>query len=114
MKIRTGFVSNSSTSSFCLFGICVDRTEAVKVAKSFDSDINEKDSYEVGEIIGTKLKLQYDNGPYDNDCVYLGRAPEDLKDDETGAQFKQSVKDALVKYFPDASYSWHLEAWSDG
>jgi hypothetical protein len=116
MKIRNGFVSNSSTSSFCLFGICVDREEALKVAKLLDPTMesSDDDRYEAGEIVGDKLNLECSTGPYDDGNLYIGRAPETLKDDETGAQFKQSVKDKLIKYFPKAKYSWFLEAWRDG
>jgi len=114
MKIRNGFVSNSSTSSFCLFGICVDRNDAVKAAKLLDPEFDVEDSYDAGEVIAEKLHLTYSNGPPESDYVYIGRTAFDLKDDETGAQFKQSVRSALSSYFPDEDYSWYSEGWYDG
>ena len=43
MKIRQGFVSNSSSSSFCIYGICVDTLATPKICKALmekDEDIN--------------------------------------------------------------------------
>lgn len=33
MKIRTGYVSNSSSSSFCIMGIAIEKCEVREIAK---------------------------------------------------------------------------------
>lgn len=114
MKIRNGFVSNSSTSSFCLFGAYIEEDEAIRVAKLLDSKFDANNVCEAGELIGTKLKLAYSNGPDGDYGLYIGRSPESLKDDETGAQFKQSVKTILAQYFPEVEYGWYTEGWYNG
>ena len=111
MKIRNGFVSNSSTSSFCLFGACIENEKARDVLRQIDPECDE---FDCAEVIAEALKLDYSSGPPESYYIYLGRDPASLTDSETGAQFKQSVKDALSKYFPDAELSWHCEGWYDG
>ena len=116
MKIRMGFVSNSSTSSFCLYGICVDREKFIEITKQIAPELTRQidiDAGEAVEIVGDKLNLQYSLGPYDDDMAYIGLGPEDMKDDETVAQFKESVKSRLEKYFPNENHSWMLKAWHD-
>lgn len=98
MKIRNGFVSNSSTSSFCIFGIYLDKYEG--------------DEYEL-EKKARELGLEMEYPPYGNPAI--GRSFSSIKDDETGAQFKQSVRDNLAKLgLPTDKVSLCEEAWYDG
>ena len=51
MKIRTGFVSNSSSSSFCIFGFHLKKTSE-EIAKLFNIELeHDNDVYELMEII---------------------------------------------------------------
>lgn len=83
MKIRTGFVSNSSTSSFIVWGTYVSNEETAELG---DSDFIDK-IYEAG------LKYGYDN---EGDRM-VGLSPADMKDDQTLLEFKQSIVDTLKK-----------------
>jgi hypothetical protein len=85
MKIRTGFVSNSSTSSFCLYGAYVS-PKLIKRPENTD----EEDWYpEYGaEKIGLKCHYCYDD-------FVMGLSPSRLRDDETGAQFKARINDLI-------------------
>ena len=73
MKIRLNFVSNSSSTSFCLYG------------KRFDDD-----SILENIDLGDELKLEYSCNSYD-DSITIGLPPKEIKNDETGLQFKQRV-----------------------
>lgn len=104
MKVRNGFVSNSSSSSFCLFGIEAPSGE------DYDS-LEEK-------IDKSKMKLEFHSGisDYSDDSYFIGLTPTAMKDDETLLQFKQRIVDALiaggieattkdVKFYSDAGYN---------
>lgn len=129
MKIRSGFVSNSSSSSFAIsmYGIEVDSKNVKKIMKQYIeknykkdlekiTDEDEKEEfykeYEY-EIDGTKLKDIFDDIDNDDIVVYCsslgdsysdkafwcGRDFSSMKDDETGKQFKESTQKVIKELF---------------
>jgi hypothetical protein len=112
MKIRDGFVSNSSTTSFCIYGAYFYTEEAQK----FYPELTEDD--DVDGFLDDKLynvdELELIGDPYD-DGYWVGISWPNIKDDETGAQFKQRVKETLEKNgIKDVELGTHEEAWRDG
>lgn len=117
MKIKLDFVTNSSTTSFVMYGVEIS-TEAILsdliisltlsymlendqsfpsnyTSKDLRKDVEEEGEYEYIEMALTALGLEL-IGDYENGCFYIGISPCDIGDDETGARFKQRVKDKLV------------------
>ena len=75
MKLRNGFVSNSSSSSFMIMGKWID-----------DSPENTDELEEKG--------IYFYEADEDGPCIGVGF---DIKDDETWGQFKARVADCLTK-----------------
>ena len=96
MKIRQGFVSNSSSSSFCIYGCCIEENDI----DAIDEKLKEKNIYIV-------------YGPYDS--VYIGREFTSIKDDETGKQFKENVEKEIEEVLGEKrKCSTFEEGWYDG
>ena len=74
MKIRNGFVSNSSSSSFCILGISVDDATYDKVQES--------------DKCGIITECGINEG---DDSKYIGLNPESMKEEETLSQFKDRI-----------------------
>ena len=138
MKIRSGFVSNSSTSSFCIYGVALEANifelvrdeyleafkkkameyDGVEDEEEFDlEDAFDASNYEAMEalckITGTH-NLEW-HSPDGYDCLYIGRAWSNVEDDQTGAQFKQEVRDSIKKILKveDSDFGTHEEAYAD-
>ena len=105
MKIRQGFVSNSSSQSFCIYGAApsfedmemflpeeIDKTDE---NWKYEIDWNEHEG-KICEVFGKEFSFYFD---YECDDFYIGRSLETLKDDETGKQFRESVEKKCEEVF---------------
>ena len=97
MKIRQGFVSNSSTTSFCIYGAMIPSSKI-------------KDMWSLAEEVGLECFC-----PEYNDGYCVGISWSSVGDDETGRQFKDRVE-ALVEKLVGKKVlcQTHEEAWRDG
>ena len=104
MKTRIGFVSNSSTTSFCIYGI---RTEDEKI-----KEIIENIDYLKLREFGISTYSHYDEG-----ATFIGRSFHAIRDDETGLEFKNNTKlilKELLKENVDDQCFIYQEGWYDG
>lgn len=103
MKVRFGFVSNSSSSSFCVYGTYIDENVYYEKYEEFKDIMNEN-------------YIETHGNPYDYDnTTMVGRAYSTLKDDETGGEFKRKTEEAMKKIFgDDIKLSYHEAGWYDG
>ena len=90
MKVKCDFVTNSSSTSFCLWG----------TSKGMDTflsanGINEEDyRYKCIDDILEKTDLDY-HIDSESDIIYIGISPERMEENETLHQFKEKVQRML-------------------
>jgi len=109
MKLRTGFVSNSSSQSFCIHGEQIDANSILEaLGKSEDDDV--RDALEEA-LKGTQLEYY----SIDDSDIYIGRPFTTIKGNETGKQFRDSAKEDLKKVFPKMKITTSdmEEGWTD-
>lgn len=128
MKYRVGFVSNSSSCSFQIYGICSSSLEDILLPEMVDAIKNELlkggtedeyQDYEFTDLFETyleksKLDLEFTTGQ-DAEYKYIGSAFP--KDDETPVQWRARIKADLAKIVKPEhckDLSWHEESWYDG
>lgn len=121
MKIRNGFVSNSSSSSFCIYGTYIQDPSLLtaefreKLMKELGKDSWEQveedcDSYEMRDTISDLLGMSFYG--YEHNCI--GLEPDAIGDDETGRQFKNRVQDVIRSAFDcEFGFGWHEECYYD-
>jgi hypothetical protein len=131
MKIRNGFVSNSSSSSFLIYGTPIE-TEKVKEAlledwktlgesvnlsgdftkEDVEDAVDDYSLWDFEEQLNKKFPGLNIHGA--DDFMYLGLSWDDVRDDETGLEFKTRIEEAVAKIDPKAKCGTHSEAWYDG
>jgi hypothetical protein len=94
MKIRMGFVSNSSSCSFLIYGVMIANSKCTSALQDWCDDNDYTCS-----------------NPFDDE-YYIGKSWDSISDDETGKQFKEKVEAAL-KTQGLAGFSTHEQAWTD-
>jgi len=139
MKIRNGFVSNSSSSSFCIYGIVKEDDEIEDILKAkgvteeelsdgareymddWSFKWNLKDRGLSEEEIQKKcderpmIKDMEMYNPYDGDCgTFIGQSWSSIDDNETGSEFKARIEKELKAFFgDDIECGTHQEEWHD-
>jgi hypothetical protein len=131
MKIRSGFVSNSSSSSFLIYGTTLDAGEVSTIVKKMCDegkckdyegklvqfeDIDGEELYSLVEYL--KLPKGIDvHSPSYSDVVYVGASWDTVKDDETGKEFKNRVFETLKEAglnIKKNELDTLAESWYDG
>ena len=106
MKVRLGFVSNSSSSSFCLLGIYLPE------------NFSEDDFYDILDNKAFQTILYIENGIYNYyDQKIIGVTPDRMKEDETLAQFKERICQEFKKFGLDVKSSelgWFIDGGYNG
>jgi len=95
MKIRSGFVSNSSSCSFCIMGEWLEE---------FNEELESK-AYKLGLDIYS---------PPEMDGVYIGLDISKMGGDETKNQFSERAKKLFDELGIESNPSILSNAWYDG
>jgi hypothetical protein len=134
MKTRTGFVSNSSSCSFQIYGVYYNHAEEILLPEMVEVIKNQllvdcdPEDYEEDDLADrfdelfeeyisrSKLDLSIETGQ-DSENKYIGsHFPEE---DETPRQWKVRLSTELAKilkpkFAKGDALSWHEEAWYNG
>lgn len=92
MKIRTGFVSNSSSSSFCMCGITIDDGIEKEYINCDDDDFDQDIFYNLED--SDDLLVYHPEGFY---AWYIGKSLSSMDDNQTLKEFKKEVYNLLIK-----------------
>jgi hypothetical protein len=111
MKIRNGFVSNSSTSSFLIYGINISENE---VKEALPDLIDVRD--EVEELFKNKDIEVRSPYSYDDGMLYIGRSWSHVGMDQTGQEFIDDIENIIKETLGDKiklGFGTFEEAWRD-
>lgn len=109
MKIRQGFVSNSSSSSFYICGTKVDKSEFPQLLEKLTGEpyvvpvYKDKldELYGEQDLVNKLKKLVYNTKKlsflWSDSGYYIGRHVQDMPEDETKKSFRESIQ----KYYEE-------------
>ena len=113
MKIRVGFVSNSSSSSFCLFGVTITKDE---IKDYFNIKPNKYGNYDLSSFF--EKDIDYYDFSDDFDTFYIGKEISLCPDNVTMGDFKKQVMDEInskvLKPFDARTFGIMSHSWYDG
>lgn len=93
MKIRLGFVSNSSSSSFCVVGLELNKD-------SYLSDFDNLDETIYDYFDDTPIEVYSETTNY-YDSYIIGESIFHMKDEQTLLEFKKQIFEDIKKYYPN-------------
>ena len=103
MKIRSDFVSNSSSSSFMMVGTWIDKDDAFKILKEKNL-ISDKvdDAWSIAEALEdfVDLSCKPEIAEYAED-ICIGLEYSDMKYGETRKEFGDRILKKIQKVIPD-------------
>ena len=106
-----GFVSNSSSTSFCIYGKRFDSDEIPKLLEKLQIT----NTYDISDRLKELgYKLQSQQGQYDT--VYVGKEWKNIGLKETGKQFMDNIKTELADLLneKDVNGDTYEEGWFNG
>lgn len=115
MKIRNGFVSNSSSSSFCILGATFSEGEVVERLKNKPCVENNRCTTIDIALSGHKLSYCFGISDYYEEVI-VGISADDLDENKSIAELKKDICEKLQNVFVDIELrdvKWFIDGGRD-